>query len=181
VYSFPNFSLLGGWRFEVPGTRFSYRDSFRFSSNSDPKYYASVVPVVAPDYRHVAAMIDRGPVCILRLREYDESDRLYAVWDEALRRDPKDVAALLGRADAHLEKRRYDEALADAEAAVRHGGGARAYYLRGLAHAHQEDYAKAKADLDEAIRLDPALSDRAPPGAMGRPGKKPGEPAAEKP
>jgi WD40 repeat protein len=162
LYSFPDFSPLGAWRFEVPGPRERFHNSSTFWWESDPKYYVSVVTVVAPDHRHVVVMIDRGPVWILRLQEYDTFDRLYASCDEALRRDPKDVAALIGRAAAHLEKRRYDEALVDAEAAVRHGGGARAYQLRGLAHARKGDYAKAKADLDEAFRRDPALAPKAP-------------------
>ena len=64
---------------------------------------------------------------------------------------------------------------------MQHGGGARAYHLRGLAHAWKGDYAKAKADLDRAYRLDPAMAERAPPGAMDRPGKQASEPAGEKP
>jgi WD40 repeat protein len=157
LYGFPDFSPLGAWRLAVPGPRESYRDFSLFSPRSDLKYSASVVTVVAPDHRHVAVMMDRGPVWVLRLQEYDECDRRYAASEEALRRNPKDVAALLGRAEAHLEKRRYEAALADAEAAVQRNGGPRAYYLRGLAHAHKGDYVKAKADLDEAVRSDPAL------------------------
>jgi WD40 repeat protein len=181
LYSFPDFSPLGAWRFKVPGPREIFHNTLAFWWESDPKYYVSVVTVVAPDHRHVAVMIDRGPVWTLRLQEYDTFDRLYASCDEALRRDPKDVAALLGRATAHLEKHRYDEALADAEAAVQHGGGARALYLRGMARACKEDYAKAKADLDEAFRPEPKLAERAPPGAMDPPGKKASESAGEKP
>jgi WD40 repeat protein len=111
----------------------------------------------APDGRHAIVTIEDGPLWILRLQEYDDLDRLYASCDEVLSRDPKNVAALLGRGRAHLEKGRYDEALADAEAALRHGGGAEAYRLRGLARAEKGDYAGAKADLDKAFKLDPRL------------------------
>jgi WD40 repeat protein len=182
LYNVPDFSLLREWRIRVPGKRTTLRQWLdNIVLGIDPGYRATVRTEIAPDHRHAAVTIDRGPVWVLRLQEYDECDRRYAACEETLRRDPNNVAALLDRSAAHLEKRRYDEALADAEAAVQHGGGARAYHLRGLAHAWKGDYAKAKADLDRAYRLDPAMAERAPPGAMDRPGKQASEPAGEKP
>jgi WD40 repeat protein len=128
--------------------------------------------LLAPDGRHLA-VVSEHTVSILRLWGSDAADRLFASCQEVLKRDPRSVAALVGRGRAHLAKGRVEEALSDAAAALAVDGRstdasllrARALYQRGLARADRGQYAEARADLAEAVRLDPSL---APPAKTPR-------------
>jgi WD40 repeat protein len=114
--------------------------------------------VFAADGRHLLTENHNGTVYVLRLWPYDDEAAL-ADCDAALKRDPKDADALLGRGRAHRLAGRPDQAVADLSEALRlRPGSARAHYERGLAHADRGDYARAKKDLDEAIRLDPTFA-----------------------
>jgi WD40 repeat protein len=114
--------------------------------------------VFAADGRHLLTENHNGTIYVLRLWPYDD-DAALADCDAALKRDPKDADALLGRGRAHRLKGRPEQAVADLSETLRlRPGSARAHYERGLAHADRGDYARAKKDLAEAIRLDPTLA-----------------------
>lgn len=91
-----------------------------------------------------------------RKADYDGAIAEYA---EALRLDPKFVAALANRALASTHKRDFDRAIAEATAAIALDPNyAYAYNNRGLAHNEKGEFDLAMADLDAAIRLDPKLT-----------------------
>jgi tetratricopeptide (TPR) repeat protein len=109
----------------------------------------------AADERHLAAHTADGTAYVLRLGDLDETQHLYDCCEAVLRQDPDDVDARLGRAQAHLRKGKYDDALADVAAALRRAPQCRdAYFLRGLIHKQTGDAAQALEDFTEAIRLD---------------------------
>jgi WD40 repeat protein len=118
---------------------------------------------LALDRRHFAVANADGTVFIVRLYGPDAFDR-------QLERDPCSVPALLGRGRARVAKGSFDDAIKDADCVLAIDGmnadakalRAKALYQRGLRRADEVDYAGAKADIAEALRLDPAL---APPPA----------------
>lgn len=113
----------------------------------------------APDGRHLLVGEPRGRLFLLRLRPYDDSAKVLAECDEALRKDPRDVEALLRRAAAHAHRQDHDRAVADCTEAIRIDARcARAWYNRGRLHALKQDYGRARADLEEALRIDPTLA-----------------------
>ena len=90
-----------------------------------------------------------------REREYR---RAFRDAGAAIRLDPKMVPAYLDRSHARLEKFDVRGALADANEAIRlEPGSPRAYGCRAyILSVVKGQYEKAQADLDTAIRLDPA-------------------------
>jgi WD40 repeat protein len=107
------------------------------------------------DERHLAAHTADGTACILRLGNLDEAQHLYDCCEAVLKQDPADVDARLGRAQAHLQKGRYDDALADVAEALRRAPQCRdAYFLRGLIRKQTGEGPRAVEDFTEAIRLD---------------------------
>lgn len=64
--------------------------------------------------------------------EKNDFDRAIACFSEAIRRNPRDVAAYVGRADAHDQKNEFEKALSDCEEAIRLDAKcARAYHIQG--------------------------------------------------
>src|SRR5436190_12149678 len=85
--------------------------------------------------------------------------RAIAELDEAIRLDPKLVAAYWQRGIAYANKGDHTRAIADYEQAlVLDPQSTDAYYGRGFSNAMKGDYDRAIADFDEAIRLNPKLA-----------------------
>jgi WD40 repeat protein len=122
---------------------------------------------VTPDGRHLIVTDDSATWYVYRLWPDDPPGRTLADYAEQIGREPDRTDLRLARARALLWRGRYCEALPDLDRAAS-AGSAEAYWLRGLVRAGLGDFAGAKADLDEALRLDPGLA------------KAPG-PAGEKP
>jgi len=88
----------------------------------------------------------------------DDPDRVIRGCSQIVGRGSKRnrAAAYYIRGNAHLDKGKYDKAIADFTQAIRlKPDFAFAYNNRGIAHSDQGDHAKAIADLTEAIRLKP--------------------------
>jgi cytochrome c-type biogenesis protein CcmH/NrfG len=118
----------------------------------------------APDGRHLATVNSDTTVYVLRL--YDELDQALADYEEALRRGPPSVEALLGRGQVSLRQfergqrgpapERLGQALRDVTEAIRLDPECEgAYLLRALVHAHRKDYKRAIADYTRVIHMDP--------------------------
>ncbi len=90
-------------------------------------------------------------------RQNDLKDALDA-YDAALRRNPHDFDALLGRADVYRIEGDDARAIADDTAAIAVHPDAKAYDARGEAYRHSGDVAHAIADFQEAIARDPGLA-----------------------
>jgi Tfp pilus assembly protein PilF len=73
---------------------------------------------------------------------------------EVIRLDPRISDAFAARAFIHANRKDYDRAIADYDAAIRldHNNGA-AFRNRGLVHKMKGDIARANADFEEARRL----------------------------
>jgi tetratricopeptide (TPR) repeat protein len=85
--------------------------------------------------------------------------RAIAELDEAIRLDPKLVAAYWQRGIAYANKGDHTRAIADYEQAlVLDPQSVDAYYARGFSYSMKGDYVRAIADFDEAIRLNPKLA-----------------------
>ncbi|MBY0526602.1 MAG: GYF domain-containing protein [Gemmataceae bacterium] len=86
-----------------------------------------------------------------------EVDRAIATATDVLRRNPRNVAALINRGMAYAEKSDTARALADLAEAVRYDpSNAQAYASRGVIHATlKRDYALGIADLTRAIQCAP--------------------------
>ena len=70
---------------------------------------------------------------------------------------PRRISALASRAYAQLRLGKADQALADAEDAIKNdANSARGYLTRGLAQ-ERTDKAKADADVKKALSLDPQI------------------------
>ena len=93
-------------------------------------------------------------------KDYDSAVAAFA---ESLLVNPKNVAALMGRGGAYLEREDYADAIADLTAAIQLNPDSTAAYwaytTRGTAYLRWGDYEKAIADCTAAIQLKPDLAD----------------------
>ena len=80
-----------------------------------------------------------------------------ADYSEAIRRDPKDDGVLANRGVAYLNKREFDPAIADLDAAIAANPTAVRYYNRGLAKLGKGDAAGSNADIARARQLQPGI------------------------
>lgn len=86
-------------------------------------------------------------------------DRARTEYDEAIRLDPKNEGALIGRGKIYRVKGDYDRAIAEYSEVIRlNPKHAVAYNDRGDAYREKGDYDRAIFDYDEAIRLNPKLA-----------------------
>jgi tetratricopeptide (TPR) repeat protein len=86
--------------------------------------------------------------------ENDDLDRAFADVNEALRLDPKYVAALVERAYLWQCRDRLDLALADVNQAIQlDSRNSYAYVERGVFHFGMKDHGKALRDFEHALRL----------------------------
>ena len=85
--------------------------------------------------------------------------RAIAEFDEAIRLDPKLVAAYWQRGVSYANKGDHTRAIADyGQALLLDPQSVDAYYGRGFSNSMKGDYDRAIADYDEAIRLNPKLA-----------------------
>lgn len=82
------------------------------------------------------------------------NDAAIAAYSEALRLDPEMLAGYLSRALALIEAGRHDEALNDANVAVRLDPQS-SYWARGIVHFRRREFDLAKSNLEAAIAADP--------------------------
>jgi uncharacterized protein (TIGR03067 family) len=134
----------------------------------------------APDGRHLLGIADRKAY-VLRLRTVDEAAYMLTCCEAELKDNPDSVDALMARGLAYREKKDLNRAIADfSEAILRDVSNATAYYQRGLTRADAGDLAGARADLAEAVRLDPGLDpDAKPASAPKQPAPLQAAPAKE--
>jgi tetratricopeptide (TPR) repeat protein len=85
-------------------------------------------------------------------------DKWIAQYSEAIKSNPNDAEAYLGRGDAYYEKKDYDKAIADYTQGIRLDPDFEAYRFRGDAYFNKGDYDKAIADYSEALRLAPKMA-----------------------
>ncbi|HKB37390.1 MAG TPA: tetratricopeptide repeat protein, partial [Gemmataceae bacterium] len=105
--------------------------------------------------RHVAVHATAGKVALLRLWSHDGSEKTLAACSEALAKDPRDVGALVRRAQIHLRHGRPHQALKDLDAAVGIDPKCKeGYWLRAMLRARTDEQKDALADLDKVIELD---------------------------
>jgi WD40 repeat protein len=171
----PKNGLLAVWS-AATGKRLR---EYRLPGTFDPFLITAAPFAFAPDGRHVAVNNDNGTVYILRLEGWP--DAALAWCEQALRRDPNHVEALLLRGRLYLERREggrpglpdstggtdakgapkrspltHEQALADLTAAVSHDPkSAAARVLRGTWYLWDGQPGPALQDFDEALRLDP--------------------------
>ena len=87
----------------------------------------------------------------------NDPDRALPDLDEAIRLRPEGyVLPWMARAKAHLMKKNYDAAIADATKAISISAWSDPFHTRGLAKLAKGDRAAAAADLEEALRRGPA-------------------------
>ena len=90
-------------------------------------------------------------------RTYAEGGQFYEhmvmKFSETIRLAPQNINAYLRRSIAHCEAGNYDQAIADATAAIALRPLAEAFGSRGEAYLKKADYDLALADMSEAIRL----------------------------
>lgn len=117
----------------------------------------------ASDYRN------EGETCVAH-GEYDEA---ITDFSEAIRLDPKNVAAYIDRGLAFEEKGKYPESISDYDIAIRLAPqNAVAYLSRGNAYFALDDFHQAISDYSEAIRLDPSRGrSENSPAARSGPGR----------
>ncbi len=83
-------------------------------------------------------------------------DKIVADYTEAIRFDPKDPSAYVGRAYAWIAKTEYDKALSDFTEAIRLDPKVAEFYTgRGNAWIGKREYDKALVDFNEVSRLNP--------------------------
>jgi WD40 repeat protein len=105
--------------------------------------------------RHVAVP-RAGKVVLLRLWSRDGSEKTLAACAEALAKNPRDVGALVLRAQIHLRHGRAHRAVPDLDAAIVADKKCKeAYWLRGLLRARADEHRGALEDLNMVIQLDP--------------------------
>ena len=86
----------------------------------------------------------------------DADDEAIADYTAAIRLEPKDAAAYVGRAAAYENKGEHDKAIADFTKGIRLDlKSDYAYCGRGRVYDEKGEHDKAIADYTEAIRLDP--------------------------
>lgn len=99
-----------------------------------------------------AAYLLRGRA---RVASYDP-DRAIVDFTKAAELQPSDPQALMERAAAYVDKKRYADAMADATAALADDPNlARAYNLRGTAIRGSGDAKKALVDFSRAVEIEP--------------------------
>jgi tetratricopeptide (TPR) repeat protein len=107
---------------------------------------------------------DRASAPVVRTMAYRDRGVAYANknlqelaiadFDEVLKIDAKDTAALGNRGRAYQARGQYDRAIADFSALIELlPGSDRAYNERGLAHLHKGELAPALADFEKAIAI----------------------------
>jgi tetratricopeptide (TPR) repeat protein len=93
-----------------------------------------------------------------------QNDKAIPDYTEAIRIDPKYVAAYLMRAGAWGDKRDWDKAIRDLDEAIRINpaaaplGASAVYNHRGTMWLGKKDYDRAIRDFDEAVRIDPKFA-----------------------
>ena len=114
-----------------------------------------VVQVMSDDRSGLVVWAD-GKFCVVHRGDLFTLTKAEDAFSEAIRNDPKNVAALTRRAAARSAKGEADKALADIEAVIRlDGTNAFAFEVRGFLHAERQKFTEAIADYDTAVRLDP--------------------------
>jgi tetratricopeptide (TPR) repeat protein len=94
-----------------------------------------------------------------RIKEED-TDRAIADYGEAIRLNPEDATAYVGRGSAYLAKGDGDRAIADLDKAIRlNPEYSWVYRIRGIAYLFGDSLAKAYADFKVASELDPKNAD----------------------
>ena len=76
-------------------------------------------------------------------------------FDAALKKEPKNIAALTTRALAYRQKKKYEEAIADFTTALRIKDDWFVYYDRGITYQESGDPDAAIADLSMALKIGP--------------------------
>jgi tetratricopeptide (TPR) repeat protein len=85
-----------------------------------------------------------------------DAERAIADWTEMLRLQPDQFDIIQDRADAYRDIHRYDLEIEDRGSLIRLASGNPEHVVgRGDAYVRHGDYARAIADYDEALRLDP--------------------------
>ncbi|MDP6473625.1 MAG: tetratricopeptide repeat protein [Alphaproteobacteria bacterium] len=88
----------------------------------------------------------------------NQIDEAIRDFDEALRLNPRLVAAWINRGDAYIHKENYDQTIHNYDEALRlDPENADTWYDRGRVYAYKRNYDSAIRDLDEALRLNPGL------------------------
>ena len=89
----------------------------------------------------------------------EANDKAIKDANEALKREPGNIDALVYRGIARLKKGQHDKAMADLTEAIRlDPRRVDAFYARGIAWYHQKKYDKAIADWDHALELNLELA-----------------------
>jgi tetratricopeptide (TPR) repeat protein len=108
------------------------------------------------DPRADADLIKRYPAPPLSVML--KRDSTLAAYDHAIRRNPKDAAALYNRGNAHRSAGRGDPAIADYNEAIRlNQAHASVYYYRGILYEEKGELDLAIADYGQALKLNPEL------------------------
>lgn len=103
-------------------------------------------PQLKPDWIQIQAGSSRGPMHGGSFRTRPAS------WTP----DPNSTEARFDRGMEHLEKKEWDEAIADFSEVIRQEPKtAEAYYNRGIAWAEKYEWRKAISDFDAFVRLEP--------------------------
>ncbi len=84
-------------------------------------------------------------------KQYPEA---LAAFDKALKKNPDNTTALIGKSKAEFAQGNLDKALEYADAAVQKKGGAKAYGQKGIIEKVQKNYDAALKDFTEAIKAD---------------------------
>lgn len=115
--------------------------------NEAEGYFTNEIETATPTSFH---FLMRAIVC----RDNSRFDNAFRDLDEALRLDPRNVAALIERSFLWQSRNRMDLAFADVDRAVRiDPSSADAYLERGVYHFRLKEYQAALADLDRASDL----------------------------
>jgi len=121
--------------------------------------YASVSQVtgVGENFSGIITKATGGRVSEEQAQIYD---RAIGDYTQAIRLEPNNAQAYLGRGIAYSNKGDFDRAIADNNEAIRLDPNyADAYYNRGTTYSNKNDYDRAIADYTQAIRLNPNLAD----------------------
>lgn len=137
-----------------------------YAAKRDKRAQIDAVHAVSLDPQNPAARIDRARV-FLAEGGFGPADRAIADMTEVLRRDPKNIEALLVRAEANVVRYERDPAIADATLVLSlDPSNATAYFLRGKGYAlgikpsfavAQHD--RAVADFTAALRIAPGMTE----------------------
>ncbi|WP_414831881.1 tetratricopeptide repeat protein [Afifella sp. YEN Y35] len=104
------------------------------------------------------------PVGILRaavvLAQQDRIDEAKTAFEEAIRKNPDDLAAYIAYGNMQRAKEKYEEAADIYSRAIEHldepaRGNWTLFYFRGVAYERAKQWAKAEADFKEALELFP--------------------------